>query len=87
MCWAELFRWPITLVLLAQRACCLALIRYVAKTADLQLMKLLVELGANIHATNADGVTPRLAAAGVGVVAVDEDAEVLESLDLPRAEI
>ncbi len=48
-------------------------------------MKLLVELGANIHATNADGVTPLLAAAGVGVVAVDEEAgteaEVLESLE------
>ncbi len=60
-------------------------ILYAAKTADLQLMKLLVELGANIHATNADGVTPLLAAAGVGVVAVDEEAgtetEVLESLD------
>lgn len=60
-------------------------ILYAAKTADLQLMKLLVDLGANIHATNADGVTPLLAAAGVGVVAVDEEAgteaEVLESLD------
>jgi uncharacterized protein len=59
-------------------------ILYAAKTADTQLMKLLVELGADIHATNADGVTPLLAAAGVGVTAVDEEAgteeEVLEAL-------
>ncbi len=57
---------------------------YAAKTADTQLMKLLVELGADIHAANVDGVTPLLAAAGVGITAVDEEAgtepEVLEAI-------
>lgn len=59
-------------------------ILFASKTADTQLMQLLVELGADIHATNSDGVTPFLAAAGVGVTAVDEEAgtedEVLEAL-------
>jgi uncharacterized protein len=57
---------------------------YAAKTADTRLLKLLVELGGDIHATNADGVTPLLAVCGVGVTAVDEEAgtevEVLEAL-------
>jgi ankyrin repeat protein len=55
-----------------------------SKTADLPLMKLYVELGADIHANNADGCTPFLATSGVGTVAVDEEPgtepEVLEAL-------
>ena len=45
-----------------------------AKTADLPLMKLLVELGANPLQPNADGATPLLAAAGLGTRAPDEEA-------------
>ncbi len=55
------------------------------KTADLPLMKLLIELGADPQLANVDGCTPFLAAAGVGTVAVDEEPgtepEVLEALD------
>ena len=55
-----------------------------AKTADLPLVALLVELGADPHRTNADGCTPLMAAAGIGVRAVGEEAgteaEVLETL-------
>ncbi len=54
------------------------------KTADLPLIQLLVELGADPHRPNADRCTPILAAAGVGTVAVDEEpgteTEVLEVL-------
>lgn len=45
-----------------------------SKTADLPLMKLLVELGADPTITNVDGTTPLMAAAGIGVVAVGEEA-------------
>ncbi|MES2597496.1 MAG: ankyrin repeat domain-containing protein [Verrucomicrobiota bacterium] len=44
------------------------------ETADLQMMKKLVELGANPHLANADASTPLMAAAGLGCTAPDEDA-------------
>jgi ankyrin repeat protein len=53
-----------------------------AKTADIALLKLLVELGADPTMTNADGDTPLIAAAGLGTPAAGEVAgteeEVLE---------
>lgn len=58
---------------------------FAAKTADLPLMQVLVELGADPLAANEDGCTPLMAAAGIGVVAVDEEAgtesEVLQTLE------
>ena len=45
-----------------------------AKTADLPLMKLLVELGADPLLPNKDGATPLMAAAGLGCTAPDEEA-------------
>ena len=55
-----------------------------AKTADLPLMQLLVELGADPSLANAEGATPLMAAAGVGVRAVGEEAgtepEVIEAI-------
>jgi uncharacterized protein len=45
-----------------------------SKTADLPLMKLLVELGADPATPNADGSTPLMAAAGLGCLAPDEEA-------------
>ena len=45
-----------------------------SKTADIELMKLLVELGADPLAPNADGATPLMAAAGLGCRAPDEEA-------------
>jgi ankyrin repeat protein len=45
-----------------------------AKTADLPLMKLLVELGADPLMANASGSTPLMAAAGLGCLAPDEEA-------------
>lgn len=44
------------------------------KTADLPMMKLLHELGADPHRANPDGSTPLMAAAGLGCNAPDEDA-------------
>ncbi len=56
-----------------------------SKTADLPLLKTLLELGANPQLTNADGCTPLMATAGIGVTAVGEEAgtesEVLEVID------
>ena len=56
-----------------------------AKTADLPLMKVLYELGADPQVTNVDGTTPLITAAGVGVTAVGEEpgteAEVIAALD------
>ncbi|WP_197168066.1 ankyrin repeat domain-containing protein [Neorhodopirellula pilleata] len=56
-----------------------------SKTADLPLLKLLHELGADPLRTNIDGCTALMAAAGVGVVAVGEEAgtepEVLAVID------
>jgi ankyrin repeat protein len=58
---------------------------YAAETADLPLMKLLHQLGADPSITTADGVTPLLAAAGLGTLAAGEVAgteeEVLEVLE------
>ncbi len=45
-----------------------------AKTADLPYLQLLVELGADPMTPNHDGCTPMLAAAGIGVTAVNEEA-------------
>lgn len=44
------------------------------RNADLPMMKLLVELGADPMRTNADGSTPLMAAAGLGCFAPDEEA-------------
>ena len=44
------------------------------KTADLPMMKVLVELGADPQRANTDGSTPLMAAAGLGCYAPDEDA-------------
>jgi uncharacterized protein len=56
-----------------------------AKTADIALLKLLYELGANPEIKTKDGVTPVIAAAGVGTLAAGEVAgteeEVLEVLE------
>ena len=45
-----------------------------ARNADLSMMKLLVELGADPQKPNADGSTPLMAAAGLGCYAPDEEA-------------
>jgi len=45
-----------------------------SKTADLPLMKLLIELGADPLLPNRDGATPLMAAAGLGTLAPDEEA-------------
>ena len=56
-----------------------------AKTADLPYMKLLLKLGANPQLNNVDSCTPSMAAAGIGVRAVGEEAgtepEVLDALE------
>ena len=56
-----------------------------AKTADVSLMKLLLDLGADPDIPNAEGCQPIMAAAGIGVRAVGEEAgtepEVLEAID------
>jgi uncharacterized protein len=56
-----------------------------AKTADIALLKLLYELGADPTITTADGVTPLIAAAGLGTLAAGEVAgteeEVVEVLE------
>jgi len=57
-----------------------------ARTADVEMMRLLVELGADPRAANEDGTTPLLAAAGVGVHSPEEDPgtipEVVEAVRL-----
>jgi ankyrin repeat protein len=45
-----------------------------SRTADLPLMRLLVELGADPLLGNKDGCTPLMAAAGIGTLAPDEEA-------------
>jgi ankyrin repeat protein len=56
-----------------------------SKTADIALLKLLLELGADPTLTTADGDTPLIAAAGLGTPTADEVAgtedEVLEVVD------
>jgi len=58
---------------------------FASKTADLPLMKLLVELGADPMLPNKDGATPLLAAAGLGCHAPTEEAgtepECLEAVE------
>ena len=46
---------------------------FASKTADLPLMKVLLELGADPRTTNADDTTPLMAAAGIGATAVGEE--------------
>jgi ankyrin repeat protein len=45
-----------------------------AQSADLELMKVLVELGADFKRPNEDGATPLMTAAGLGSAAPDEEA-------------
>ena len=56
-----------------------------ARTADVPLMKLLVELGGDPTVNNVENCTPLMAAAGVGVRAVGEEAglepEVVDAID------
>ncbi len=52
-----------------------------ARGADLPLMDLLLELGADPSIPNADGTTALMAAAGVGVVAVGEEPGTPEEVD------
>ncbi len=56
-----------------------------AKTADLPLLKRLLDLGADRSLTNADDCNAMMAAAGIGVIAVGEEAgtesEVLATID------
>jgi ankyrin repeat protein len=56
-----------------------------AKTADLELMKLLIELGADPRIPNADGSTPVMASAGLGCLAPTEvagtEAECVEAVE------
>jgi len=58
---------------------------FAARTADVPLMKRLVELGAQPLMPNVDGCTPLMAAAGVGVRSVNEEAgtepEVIDAID------
>jgi ankyrin repeat protein len=60
-----------------------------AKNADLPLMKLLVELGADPLRANKDGATPLMAAAGLGCAAAGEEAgseaECLEAVTYLRS--
>ncbi len=57
-----------------------------AKTGDLPLMKLLLELGADPRIANQDGCTPLMVAAGLGTYAPGEEAgteeEALEAVEL-----
>jgi ankyrin repeat protein len=52
-----------------------------SRGADIPLMKLLLELGADPTITNADGTTALMAAAGVGVIAVGEEPGTPEEVD------
>jgi ankyrin repeat protein len=56
-----------------------------SKTADLPLIKLLIEHGADAHCQNANKTTVVLAAAGIGTTSVDEEpgtsSEVIETLE------
>jgi ankyrin repeat protein len=52
-----------------------------SRTADIELMNLLLKLGADPKLTNADGCTTMMAAAGVGVVAVGEEAGTEQEVD------
>jgi ankyrin repeat protein len=56
-----------------------------SRTADLPLIRCMVAAGAALNTTNADGCTPLMAAAGIGVTAVGEEPgteeEVLEVME------
>ena len=52
-----------------------------ASTADVPLMKLLLELGADPKETNADGCNALMACAGIGVVAVGEEPGTEDEVD------
>ncbi len=54
---------------------------YASRSADIPLMKLFLELGADPMLTNADGCTALMAAAGIGVVAVGEEPGTEEEVD------
>lgn len=54
---------------------------YASKNADIPLMNLLLELGADPKLTNADGCNALLATAGVGVVAVGEEPGTEQEVD------
>ena len=57
-----------------------------ASTSDVALVRTLVELGADPQLANADGTTPLLAAAGVGIGAPEEAAgSEPEALEVRRA--
>ena len=60
-----------------------------ARTADVELMRLLVDLGADPNLPNADGTTPLMAAAGAGTHSPGEDpgteSEALEAVKLAVA--
>lgn len=56
-----------------------------ARGADLPLMELLLELGADPNLSNADATTPIMAAAGVGVIAVGEEPGTTEEVNLAIA--
>ncbi|WP_246109807.1 ankyrin repeat domain-containing protein [Roseimaritima multifibrata] len=53
-----------------------------SRGADIPLMRLMLELGADPTIPNADGTTPLLAAAGVGVIAVGEEPGTEEEVNL-----
>ncbi|WP_040770814.1 ankyrin repeat domain-containing protein, partial [Novipirellula maiorica] len=53
-----------------------------SRGADLSLMKLLLDLGADPLIANADGTTALMAAAGVGVIAVGEEPGTPEEVNL-----
>ncbi|MCC9643244.1 ankyrin repeat domain-containing protein [Rhodopirellula sp. JC740] len=53
-----------------------------ARGADIELMQLLLELGADPNLANDDDTTPLMAAAGVGVIAVGEEPGTPEEVDL-----
>ena len=52
-----------------------------SRTADVPLMELLLELGANPKATNADNCNAMMVCAGVGVIAVGEEPGTEEEVD------
>ena len=54
---------------------------YASRTADIALMELFLELGADPMLVNADGATALMAAAGVGVIAVGEEAGTVEEVN------
>lgn len=58
-----------------------------ARTADVPLMRLLLELGADPQLTNADASTPLMAAAGVGALGDGDEAAATEDETLSAVEL